>query len=144
MSPACLRPMRGWLRGCFTATVTIELCVVLGLAISAHRILANEIFVAIFVMFVCAPLVWLVTCALTGVPAILAIRLSERFRIHSVLFFSCVGAAIGVLVSALLFRSFNFVWLFALPGCLAGITYWYVSGRYAGQDDTTTGAFDIQ
>jgi hypothetical protein len=92
-------------------------------------------------MLVCAPAVWLVICALTGVPALLAIRFSERFRVQSVPFFTFVGGAIGVLIPALLFRSFALGWLFALVGCLAGVTYWHVAGRYAGENDLASEMF---
>jgi len=127
--------MKGWAQGCFAATATIEISMVLGLTLSAHRTSASQLFAITFGMLVCTPAVWLVTCALTGVPALLAIRFSERFRVQSVLFFGCIGGAIGVVIPALLFRSFSLGWLFGLAGCLAGLDYWYVAGRYAGRDD---------
>ena len=137
MSPAtCSRPMKGWVRACFTATAAIELCFMFGLLVPVPRFSAGGVVAIVFWMFALAPLVWLVTSALTGIPALLAIRLSERFRIQSVLFFICIGGGIGALIPALLFRSFTILSsLFAAAGCLAGLSYWYVAGRYAGQDD---------
>jgi hypothetical protein len=140
----CSRPMRGWVRGSLTATAAIELCFLIGLLATAHGISAGGAIVVMVWMFAFAPLVWLVACALSALPALLVVRLSERFRIRSVLFFGCAGAVIGALSPVLLLRSLTKLdfgsitsldWVFAVSGCLAGLTYWYVAGRYAGQDD---------
>jgi hypothetical protein len=82
-----------------------------------------------------ALLTFVVTCLLTAIPAAAVIWLSERFQIRSVLFFSCVGAAIGTSSQTLLFRTFDWLsWLFAIAGLVAGICYWSVAGRHAGCD----------
>jgi hypothetical protein len=87
--------MKGWVRACFTATAAIELCFMFGLLVPVPRFSAGGVVAIVFWMFALAPLVWLVTSALTGIPALLAIRLSERFRIQSVLFLfvSAAGSA---------------------------------------------------
>ncbi len=100
------RPMKGWVRACFTATAAIELGLLLVVLVLSYRIGINVAVRFVAGMFVRVPLIWLVTCALTGIPAALVIFLSERLRIQSVLFFIFVGGAIGVLIAVLLFRSF--------------------------------------
>jgi hypothetical protein len=52
-----------------------------------------------------AVLIFIVTCLLTGIPAAVVIWLSEKFRIRSVFFFCCVGAAIGGFSQNLLLRA---------------------------------------
>lgn len=85
------------------------------------------------VVFVLLMLV--LTCLLSVMPAALVILFSESFRIRSVLFYAPSGAAIGALIAGLIFgTSLPFSVLFGLAGCLAGIAYWFVAGRYAGQE----------
>jgi len=56
------------------------------------------------------------------------------------LFFGCAGAATGVLSQGLLFQSFSAVtWLFVAAGFVAGLTYWFIAGRQAGQDRQMSG-----
>ncbi len=140
----CSRPMWGWVRGSLAATAAIEICFLIGVLATVHSVSAGGAVVVVVWMFAFAPLVWFVTCALSALPALLVVRLSERFRIRSVLFFGCAGTVIGALSPVLLFRSLTKLdfgsitgldWVFAVSGCLAGLTYWYVAGRYAGQDN---------
>lgn len=52
------------------------------------------------------------------------------------LFYVCGGAAIGVLIGALIFRAVPQLGvLFVVAGGLAGIAYWSVAGRYAGDEE---------
>lgn len=83
-----------------------------------------------------AVLIFIVTCLLTGIPAVVAIWLSEKFRIRSVLFFGSVGAAIGGLSQNLLLRALvppsSVNLLFVVAGLAAGLAYWFVAGKRAG------------
>jgi hypothetical protein len=89
----------------------------------------------IFGIMISLPLVLVLTCLLTGVPAAITIWLGERFQIRSLLFYCWAGAVIGALIQTLLFRSFSPLgWLFVLAGFLAGFDYWFVAGKHAGQE----------
>jgi hypothetical protein len=86
-----------------------------------------------------AVLIFIITCLLTGMPAAVAIWLSEKFRIRSVLFFGCNGAAVGALSQSLIFWPSTplpqgISWLFLVAGFAAGLAYWFVAGKYAGRD----------
>jgi hypothetical protein len=137
-SANCSRAIGGWLAGCVAATGV--LCV-FALVISAAA--AGDVFSfgfagsAIALLFP-AILIFIITCLLTGIPAAVAIWLSEKFRIRSVLFFSCVGAAIGGLSQNLFLRAFtpapSVNLLFVVAGLAAGLAYWFVAGKRAGGD----------
>ena len=71
----CSRPMRGWVRGSLTATA-IELCFLIGLLATVHSVSAGGAVVVMVWMFAFAPLVRLVTCALSALPALL-VRVSR-------------------------------------------------------------------
>jgi hypothetical protein len=89
---------------------------------------------AVAFLFV-VPTVLAFTMVLSGIPAALTIWLSRRFRIRSLAFFCCSGAAIGAVGQYVLFRSFaELGWLFALAGLAAGLAYWFVAGRHAGRE----------
>jgi hypothetical protein len=134
--------MRGWLYGVNTATAVTMMFFMWAVVEATRRTSASQTVVGVFTILVCGPLVWLVTCALSAIPAALTIRLSEKFRIQSILFFSAVGGVIGGFSLPLMFRSFtNLNWLFAVAGCLAGLSYWYMAGRYAGEEDSGEGIF---
>jgi hypothetical protein len=89
--------------------------------------------------------VFVVICLVTGIPAAVAIWLSEGFEIRSVLFFVGVGGAIGGTTPALLLRAMTprpmpdaasllFATLpFVLAGLAAGFVYWRVAGKHAGE-----------
>jgi hypothetical protein len=95
----------------------------------------TEFALGVVGLSVFALLIFVVTCVLTAIPGVLVVWLSEIFRMRSVLFFSCAGAAIGALSQTLLFRAFTPVsWLFVVAGCVAGLGYWYVAGKHAGRD----------
>jgi hypothetical protein len=124
------RAMKGWLAACGTATAAIYIVVLL--AFEAGRIKSIGEGIASFVVFV--PLILIVTCLLTAIPAALVIWLSERFQIRSVWFFGCAGGVLGALGQTILYQSFYFAFAapFILAGFLAGLTYWQVAARPAG------------
>jgi hypothetical protein len=137
MSIDCSRAFGGWLAGCGAATAVLS-----GFALILLTITSGGDITRLLLGIVALPfpsfLVFVGICLLTAIPALIVIWLSEELRIRSVLFFSCAGGAIGVLIAALLFQSFiSFIagCLFGLSGCVAGLNYWYVAGRYAGQDN---------
>lgn len=124
------RAIKGWLAACGTATAAIYVIVLL--LFEPGRIKSIEEGVMSFVFFV--PLILIVTCLLTAIPAALVIWLSERFQIRSVSFFGCAGGVLGALGQTILFQSFylSFAALFVLAGFLAGLTYWHIAARPAG------------
>jgi hypothetical protein len=87
-----------------------------------------------------ALLIFIITCLLTGMPAAVVIWLSEKFRIQSVFFFGCVGAAIGSLSQNLLLRALvpppSVSLLFVVAGLAAGMAYCVVAGKRAGGGPT--------
>ncbi|QOZ33915.1 hypothetical protein [Bradyrhizobium sp. CCBAU 53421] len=85
----------------------------------------------VVVLLLPSSLVFVTTCLLTAIPAAIAIWLSEEFEIRSAGFFASAGAAIGALSITVLLRSpavwtSGLVWLFAVAGFVAGLTYWFV------------------
>jgi hypothetical protein len=84
-------------------------------------------------------LVFVVTCVITAFPTMVMIRLSVELRTRSAVFFACAGAALGAFSISLLARSAE-IWtsgiggLFVVAGLAAGVTYWFVAGKYAGAD----------
>jgi hypothetical protein len=121
----------GWLAACGTATAAIYAVVLL--LFESGRITSIWEAITSFVVFV--PLILIVTCLLTAIPAALVIWLSERFQIRSVSF-GCAGGVLGALVQTILFQSFYpaFAALFILAGLLAGLTYWHIAVRPAGSE----------
>jgi hypothetical protein len=98
------------------------------------------------VLFLPIP-IFVLVCLLSGIPAVIAMWLSEKLGVRSVLFFGCIGAAIGaldqIIFSHFFMRSIAPVtWLFALAGLVGGTMYWAVAGKQAGQDSdlSTEGA----
>ena len=143
MSSDTCRATGGWIAGCGAATAVISIFGLVGaptMGPAATGIPVEFTRVGIGGMPVFVPLVFVFTCVLTGIPAALAIWLSRRFRIRSLLFFGCVGAAIGALSQSLLLRSFfPLSWLFVVAGFAAGLAYWHVAGKYAGCDGDLPG-----
>jgi hypothetical protein len=136
MSIDCSRTFEGWLAGCGAATAVLS-----GFALILLMVTSGGDIARILIGIVALPfpsfLIFVGICLLTAIPAAIVIWLSEELRIRSVVFFGCIGGAIGVLIAALLFQSFISLiagCLFGLSGCVAGLNYWYVAGRYAGQD----------
>jgi xanthosine utilization system XapX-like protein len=143
MSFVTCRAAGGWVAGCGAATAIICATALLTITVTAPappRVPSEYLRVGLQGMLILMPLVFVITCLLTGIPAALTIWLSRRFRIRSFLFFGCVGAATGALSQGLLFQSFSAVtWLFVVAGFVAGLTYWFIAGRQAGQDRQVSG-----
>jgi hypothetical protein len=106
-----------------------------GLAAALGGVAGPRLTSTIMGALIALPVLFILTCLLTGIPAAMTIWLSERFRIRSWLFFGCAGGAIGALSQALLFQSFSMLsWFFVFVGFLAGLDYWIVAGRHAVHD----------
>jgi hypothetical protein len=139
-SANCSRPMGGWLAGCAAATgVLCAFALVVSAAASGEVFSLRSAGAAVALLFP-AVLIFIITCLLTGIPAAVAIWLSEKFRIRSVLFFGCVGAVIGGLSQNLLLRALmpptSVSLLFVVAGLAAGLAYWFVAGKSAGGGPT--------
>src|SRR6185436_5686594 len=105
-SASCSRAMGGWLAGCGAATgVLCAIALVISAAASGGIFSFRFAGGAIALLFP-AVLIFIITCLLTGIPAAVVVWLSEKFRIRSVLLFSCAGGTIGALSQAVLFQSF--------------------------------------
>lgn len=132
----CSRTTRGWLGGCFAATAVIELffLFILSLAV-VNRFAALSPGDFVFAILFGVPVILFFVGLFSGIPSIAAIWLSERLRIRSPVFFGSAGGLIGAGSNAVFFGSFSEMgWLLVLAGCLAGLQYWYVAGRYAGNE----------
>jgi hypothetical protein len=139
-SANCSRAMGGWLAGCAAATgVLCAFALVVSAAASGEVFSLRFAGAAVALLFP-AVLIFIITCLLTGIPAAVAIWLSEKFRIRSVLFFGCVGAVIGGLSQNLLLRALmpptSVSLLFVVAGLAAGLAYWFVAGKSAGGGPT--------
>ena len=131
------RVVQGWMAGCLAATAVLSAFMLVGLAMTSSGIVAFMV-AAIFVGWV-PVLVLIITGGLTIIPAAVVVWISERFRIRSILFFGGVGAVMGGLMEYLL----GFMKLAQSPeldrllyvsaGLVAGLAYWFVAGRYAGE-----------
>jgi hypothetical protein len=128
--------MGGWLAGCGAATGVLCAFALVISAVASGGILSFRFAGSAIALLFPAVLIFIITCLLTGIPAAVVIWLSEKFRIRSVLFFSCAGGTIGALSQAVLFQSFSLplAGIFILAGFLAGLQYWYVAGRHAGRE----------
>lgn len=137
----CLRALGGWLAGCATATLTLYafLLVAFGMAPNGDAMA----FVAVSVVGLCAvPIAFIAIIVLSGFPAVLAIWLSEKFRLRSFLFFGGAGFAIGGSIPFVLYVVLEGLTPaapiagspFALAGLAAGLTYWLVAGKHAGRN----------
>ena len=132
---ACLRALGGWLAGCGAATAVIYASLMILAWLLSGDGSTRPMGVNAFPFLIVVPSVFAFTLVLSGIPAVLTIWLSRRFRIRSLAFFCGCGAAIGVVGQAVLFKSF--AWsglLFAVAGCASGLTYWLVAGKHAGRD----------
>ncbi|MDD1516604.1 hypothetical protein DAA51_27755 [Bradyrhizobium sp. WBAH10] len=129
----CPRALNGWFRGCVAATGVLH-AIILASFIGTVKSAGQLVGIVSMLVFV-LPLTLLIVCTLTGLPAGAVIWLAERLHIRSLLFYSISGAAIGSLFCALLFQTVgSFGPSFVLAGGAAGLVYWFVAGRYAGQE----------
>jgi hypothetical protein len=134
------RAIKGWLAACAAATAALYVLVLIlfviapglsvgpgdrSMAVTGEGLLAGLIFF---------PLILILTCLLTAIPAALVIWLSERSRMRSALFFGCAGGAIGALSQTIVFLSFYVpaAVVFVPAGLVAGLTYWHIVARPAG------------
>ena len=133
------RPLKGWLAGCGAATAVICAPILLMIAGASFSMSSAGVGVAVASSMLT---VFVVTSAMSGIPAAVTIWFAERFRIRSILFFGCLGAITGALSLSVLLSGFSrgqasvgaVSWLFLMAGLVAGLTYWSVAGRYAGCD----------
>ena len=132
------RAIKGWLAACAAATAALYVLVLIlfviapgpgdrSMAVTGEGLLASLIFF---------PLILILTCLLTAIPAALVIWLSERSRMRSALFFGCAGGAIGALSQTIVFLSFYVpaAVVFVPAGLVAGLTYWHIVARPAGHE----------
>ena len=137
-SANCSRAIGGWLAGCGAATGVLCVFALVISAVASGGVFSFRFAGSAIALLFPAVLIFIITCLLTGIPAAVVIWLSEKFRIRSVLFFGCVGAAIGGLSQDLLLRALvppaSVNLLFILSGLVAGLAYWFVAGKRAGGD----------
>lgn len=132
-SGMCLRTLDGWFRGCLAATAALDATLLLRTNVSLStldQIAGLGLFAVFFV-----PASLIVTCTLTGLPAGVVVWFGEWLRIRSVFFYGGAGATIGLLVCVLIFgpvRPLSVPFIFA--GGIAGVVYWVVAGRCAGEE----------
>jgi len=123
------RAMKGWLAACATTTAAIYVLVLLVSVsgASAPAMVAAGVNLVVGLIFV--PVVLIVICLLTAIPAALVVWISEVSRTRSALFFGFAGGAIGVFSQTILLQSLSlpFVAFFATAGFVAGLTYWHVA-----------------
>lgn len=138
------RAIEGWLAAC--AASTGVLCAFF-LVVSAFGPLGIlSVFTNAIVLLFPALLIFLITCLMTAIPAAVVIWLSRRFEMRSAWFFGGTGAVISGLSLSLFFSLFSTPQshlptgellvlgpLFAVAGLAAGIVYWRVAGRSAGE-----------
>ena len=129
----CPRALNGWFRGCLTATAALDGVILAGALWSSLSLTQSLSAIASMVLWG-VPITLVLTCLFTGLPAAFLIWFAELLRIRSKLFYVCGGAAIGALSGALIFRAVpQLSVLFVVAGSIAGIAYWSVAGRYAGE-----------
>ena len=127
------RAFGGWLAGCGAATAVLSAVVQTLLMITSGGDI-TRLLGGIVALLLPSFLVFVVTCMLTAIPALMIIWLSELLCVRSVVFFGAAGAAIGALCISLLARS-SAIWtsgigvLFIVAGFVAGVTYWSIAGR---------------
>jgi hypothetical protein len=127
------RATKGWLAACGTATAAIYVLVLLFVASGPNPRAFMLGWVDLAASLIFLPVILVVTCVLTVVPAALVIWLSERFQMRSALFFGCAGGATGALGQIILFQGFVSIVaaLFILVGFLAGLIYWRIARKAA-------------
>jgi hypothetical protein len=127
--------IKGWLAACGTATAAIYVFVLLFLVsgTNARSIMFGWLDLSVSLIFL--PVILVFTCLLTAIPGALVVWISEVSRIRSALFFGCAGGAIGALSQTIAFQSLDpfSAALFALAGFPAGLTYWHIAVKPAGQ-----------
>jgi len=141
-SDHCSRAFGGWLAGCGAATAVFSTFVLVVVGIGSDgdviRLVSGGIGVVVPLLTV-----FLIICVLTGIPAAVVIWISEKFGIRSIFFYGVIGAVIGGLIPSLAGASVLSLlrggWVFLVAGLAAGVTYWFVAGKYAGGDHHLSG-----
>lgn len=129
----CLRALSGWLAGCGAATAVMYATLVISAGLLSGDGSTRPLGVSAFPLLEVVPSVFTFAMVVSGFPAALTIWLSKRFRIRSVAFFCASGASIGAVGQAVLFKPIAAsALLFAVAGCAAGLAYWHVAGKHAG------------
>jgi hypothetical protein len=124
------RAVKGWFAACAATTVAIYALVLLlfvsGAKGPATIVAAGVNLLAGLMVF---PVVLVVVCLLTAIPAALVVWISEISRTRSALFFGFAGGAVGVFGQTILLQSlsFPFAAFFAAAGFVAGLTYWHIA-----------------
>ena len=130
------RTIEGWLAGCLMATAALDIFILLLVTLAgARRMVVLSLADFILTVLVGVPVILLVVCMFTAIPAFFAIWLSERFHLRSLKLYACGGAAVGALVGLLFKGILVSSIFFAIAGCPAGMVYWLVAGRHAGDED---------
>lgn len=146
------RQLKGWVFGCGAATAVIILAILFvfaaaSLSQDSHttRTVAEGVLVLggqVYFVLIFSPVIFLVTCLLTGIPAAILVWLSRKFQISEIAYFACAGAALGAASVELLVRSLGsppssgytvqslYDLVFALAGLAAGLVYWFVAVRH--------------
>src|SRR6266852_2742957 len=87
------RVVQGWVAGCLAATGVLSGSIFVGVVSESPGVL-SFLAATVFIIWP-SVLIFIVTGALTIIPGAVVVWISERFRIQSILFFGCVGAAMG-------------------------------------------------
>jgi hypothetical protein len=139
-SQHCSRAIGGWLAGCGTVTALVCAFYLIVLTMTPEGAFSIRFLAGVTALVIPALLFFVITCLLTGIPAAVAVWLSEKFQIRTIWFFGCAGAAIGAVSVELLARGMGATvpavvnLLFAVPGLVAGLVYWHVAVRHDGRD----------
>jgi hypothetical protein len=126
------RGIKGWLAAGAAATAALYailfflLVLAPSLAIgTSYRPMAIH-SQGVLVSLILFPLITIVVCLVSAIPAAFAVFLAESLGIRAALFFGCAGAVTGVLGQIVVFQSLNgSAWVFAAAGLVAGLTYWH-------------------
>jgi hypothetical protein len=137
--------MEGWLAGCLTATAVIDGFLDFFIGLAEFRQTGSPLAV-IGTIVISVAITLVMVCLLSAIPAAVVIWLSKRLQIGSVWFFGGTGAIAGgssyFLLLSLLSRDpsrppstelSSLVPLFVVAGLAAGVAYWLVAVRHAGE-----------
>lgn len=141
-SDRCTQAMSGWLAACAAATLAFYACGLIGLALASGGVSAITIALGIVGLISVGPPIFMITIILTGIPAALVIWASEQLRVRSAVFFGGSGAVTAILIENVLLQIFTpfsptIGLSFLMAGLAAGLAYWHIAGRYAGDDPAT-------
>ena len=130
------RGIKGWLAACAAATAVLY-AIIFVLAVIAPSLAIGTSYrpIAIdghgaLVSLILFPLVMIVVCLVSAIPAAFAVFVAGSLRIRAALFFGGAGAATGALGQIVIFQSLNdSAWAFAAAGLVAGLIYWRIAVR---------------